>query len=297
MPNCDNKSSLTPEGFNDFFISNVSNIIQNVPAANHSVDYYLDMYKQTLSEPLTASFSFGYVTVEQVYDAILSLKNSASLDVYCLNSFVLKLAAPYVCEVLCYLFNVCIDSSVFPKCLKLAKVIPLLKKGSVLDYNNYRPISIIPVVSKVFEIILYRQIFTYFENNSLFTDCQFGFRPNRGTGNAIAEFMKNCLLWLDGKDTVLGSFYDMSKAFDTVTHRILVYKFKFYGFDDAAIEFILSYLSDRFQAVFYNGCFSHFLEVLTGVPQGSTLGPIFFIIYINDLAAALLKNYYGFLVC
>lgn len=200
------------------------------------------------------------------------------------------MAAPYIVEVLTYLFNLCIDNCVFPQCFKFAKVVPVFKKGDKSDYNNYRPVSVLPVFSKVLEVLINSQVLEYFEHNLLFSNNQYGFRPKKSTCQAVVDFVKNCIYSLDVRQKVIGNFYDMSKAFDTISHCVLLEKLKYYGFESKAIDFINSYLSHRFQSVCCNGNFSNFLPVNTGVPQGSILGPTIFIIYVNDLTAAIDKK-------
>jgi hypothetical protein len=280
---------LTSGKFNDFFLNNVKEIKQRIPDSRHDMSYYLN--KLFCNECIVnlPVFSISNFSVEEVYSAMLSLSNSVSLDVYNINSTILKLAAPYIVEVLTYLFNECINKCEFPVCLKLSKVVPIFKKGVKKEYGNYRPVSIIPVIAKVFEVLLNNKIIKYFEDNLMFSRDQFGFRPKRGTCDAIVSFMKNCVKGLDDKNKVLGCWYDMSKAFDTISHDILLEKLKCYGFDQSALNLLQSYISGRCQTVYYNGCFSSYLALSSGIPQGSILGPTMFIIYINDLTSAF-KN-------
>jgi len=283
-------SSLSSDGFNDFFINNVKLVRQGIPEPIHDVSFYLNRMKQISPQKynnIGSCFLFSNVSVESVHNAIQSLSNSTSLDLFNLNSKVLKLASPFIVEVLSYLFNICIDCCVVPQCFKMAKVVPLFKKGEKSEYSNYRPVSIIPVISKVFEIILNAQVINYFENYFLFSEHQYGFRPKRGTNMAIANYMKECIINVDAKRKVTSNFYDMSKAFDTIDHSILLSKLKFYGFHDNSLNLIQSYLTERYQSVVFNGFQSQYLQVTTGVPQGSVLGPTMFIVYVNDLPVAI----------
>lgn len=194
------------------------------------LDYYKELrsrYRNESSQAKRAYHCNRFLHVKEVYSAIFSHSNSVSLDVYCINKSVLKLAAPHIVEVLAYLFNLYIDNSIFPGRLNLSKVAPLFKKGVRTEYTDYRPVSIIPVIAKVFEILLNAKLIKYFENNLLSSEDQYSFR---GTTNAIVSFMKMCVTGLDEKK-VLGGWYGMSKAFDTISHDILISKLSYYGFN------------------------------------------------------------------
>ena len=137
-------------------------------------------------------------------------------------------------------------------------------------------------MSKVFEMLLNTQICKYFEDNSLFAESQFGFRKSRSTTDAVLSFVARCLDGFETGNSVCGSFFDLSKAFDTVSHSILLKKLNYYGFTNSSLDLLSSYLSNRYQAVYLNGSMSEYSLLRYGVPQGSILGPVLFIIYIND---------------
>ena len=170
--------------------------------------------------------------------------------------------------------------------LKIAKVSPIFKKGDASSFNNYRPVSVLPSVSKVFEKILYNQISEYFSEHNLFFKSQYGFRKYHSTEFATLELVDKIIQAMDINETPINIFLDLSKAFDTLDHYILQQKLEHYGMKNEAIQLISSYLSNRKQYVAYNEIDSDLMNIKCGVPQGSILGPLFFIIYMNDIKYA-----------
>lgn len=280
---------LSACNFNSYFVNSVDIISNSIPESYQSHNFYLDnlLSQHNFVNEFTTVFSFKEFKVEEVYKAINNLSNSKCLDIYGTNASILKLASGSICEVLTYLFNLCIKQGVFPDKLKQAKVIPVHKKGNKCNYANYRPISIVPTVSKVLERLVHVQVSEYLETNNMLSHSQFGFRPNHSTVQA-AQSLLNCFFeGLELRSSVLFRSFDMSKAFDTVAHDILLDKLSFYSFESIAVDFFRSYLSNRYQSVFLNGSFSTKELVRFGVPQGSILGPTLFILYINDLPSNL----------
>ena len=178
-------------------------------------------------------------------------------------------------------------SNVFPSALKLAKVIPVHKKDSKLDFSNYRPISLLSNLDKILEKLMYTRIVKFFNNNNLFYLFQFGFRQNCSTMHALISLTETIRKYLDEGKFACGIFVDLQKAFDMVEHDILLTKLEHYGVRGLANDWFKSYLSDRKQFVSINGHDSNLASVLYGVPQGSVLGPLSFLIYINDLNQAI----------
>ena len=160
---------------------------------------------------------------------------------------------------------------------------PLLKKPNIFTPDNFRPISLLPCISKIIEKCVFKQIFEYFESNKLLYGSQYGYRKNHSTETACLELVDKLYKQLDDSQSPFCVFIDLSKAFDTINHNILLSKLRYYGLDDNALSWFKSYLSDRKQFVEVDGFKSQTKFIRTGVPQGSTLGPLLFIIYMNDI--------------
>ena len=232
---------------------------------------------------VTSEFKFQTVNEEIVLKVIDNLKPKTSYGTDMISNKLLKHVKNELLNPITNLINQTLSTGKFPKLLKIAKISPIFKKGDDTLLSNYRPVSVLPSVSKVFEKVIYNQIYEYFTDKKLLYNSQYGFRKNHSTEYAAMELIDRVIKEMDLYKIPINIYLDLSKAFDTLDHNILLSKLSFYGINGRALELIKSYLSDRFQFVMFEDIRSNLMEIKCGVPQGSILGPLLFIIYMNDL--------------
>ena len=198
-------------------------------------------------------------------------------------AWALKDCANVIVEPLCFLINAFLQEGKFPNHLKQAFITPIYKKGDMDQPDNYRPISVTSALSKIFEKVIRDQITEYMHQNNLFSSKQFGFRKNVSTTDALLYATENIRKELDDGNFVTAAFLDLSKAFDSISHEILIGKLKSLNFDTKAVSMIKSFLTGRTQRVILPTTKSNWIELYQGVPQGTVLGPLLFNIYVNSM--------------
>ena len=198
-----------------------------------------------------------------------------------ISTNLLKEISPIIAEPLSLIINQSLSTGIFPSKLKIAKVIPLHKKNEKDLLDNYRPISLLPSISKVFERIVYNQLYSYLTTIGILFKSQYGFRKSHSTETAAIELTVTLLQNLDNGEIPIAIFLDLSKAFDTLDHAILLKKLEHYGIQDTPLNWLTSYPSNRLQFVQMGDVLSDTLPISTGVPQGSILGPLLFLLYVN----------------
>ena len=261
--------------FNRYFI-NIGPSLANQIHTPHN-------YKEYLRTPSKNQIALQPIEEYKVIQVINRLKNKSSKGIDGISNNLIKTAKYVFAKPLTSIINQMLSSGIFPEQLKVSKIIPLHKANDKMFLTNYRPIALLPSISKIFEYILLEQLTSHFVENKLISSQQYGFRAKHSTELAALNLVDHLTYKLDNGIIPINIYIDLSKAFDTLIHSILLDKLSHYGVNGVAKKLLQSYLSNRHQVVDFNGSTSDTLEIKTGVPQGSVLGPFLFSVYINDL--------------
>ncbi len=270
----DNKT--VANSFNKYFTTIAQKLIDKLgPSTKNFKDY--------LTSPNPHSFFLEPVTPQEVNDIIANLDESKANDSYDIPPKLIKMARMTISGPFALIANSSFSLGTFPEKLKFAKITPIHKGKSKLELGNYRPISILPIFSKILEKLMNARMVKFLNQNGIIFEHQYGFQENKSTSLAILDLQSELINNIENKLYSCSVVLDFSQAFDKVNHNILLEKLQHYGFRGIAYSWFKSYLSKRTQIVAINGVNASELTINCGVPQGSVLGPLLFLIYINDI--------------
>ena len=276
----DNKTIT--QTMNNFFVKIGPSIEKKIPNSKTPFHSYLN-------EQNANNLALNPCTTEEITTIISKFGSGKASGPFSIPTNLLKEFSLQFSEPLKIIINKSLLEGSFPQPLKTAVVCPIYKKNEKTNCANYRPISLLSNVSKVFERIMYNRIEQFLNESDIIYEYQFGFRKKYSTNHALLSIVEQIRNNLDNKQFACGVFVDLQKAFDTVNHKILLSKLKHYGINGFANKWLSSYLTNRTQSVSLNGITSDEMNVSCGVPQGSILGPLLFTIYINDMHNAFKK--------
>jgi hypothetical protein len=251
-------------------------------------DDLLASKRSKISHKISCSFFLYPTDATEISSTILSLKSGSAPGEDGITSDMLKQCRMSLIRPLTYLCNLCFSTGVFPDVFKRAKVTPVFKNGNKKLPSNYRPIALISALSKIIEKLVNKRLQSFLEVNSILSTHQYGFRAKKSTDDAVLHLTNTITEYLDKGEKCLGVFLDLQKAFDTVSIPILITRLEHVGIRGLALEFFRDYLTGRLQCTCIDGTSSESIPIEYGVPQGSTLAPTLFLIYVNDLCSSTL---------
>ena len=228
-------------------------------------------------------------TPREIESITASFKNKKSFSFDGISTNLIKASISEIAVPLSEVINLSLQTGIVPEKMKIAKIIPLYKSGDNQSYCNYRPISILPSLSKILEKTVYKRLTDYLNKYDILNTSQYGFRHGHSTSMALLDFVERIHEELDRKEYTIGVFLDLTKAFDTVNHNILLDKLEHYGIRGTPLLWFKDYLTNRKQYVHFQGTNSDMFDITCGVPESTVLGPLLFLIYINDINAASCK--------
>src|SRR6218665_1961291 len=269
-------AKVIAEAFNHYF-SNLG------PALARAINRGSNTPTDYLKNRTIQSIFLNPVTPSEIIDIIALMNNSYSKGYDDISMVVIKQCSVEVSSILSDVFNLSLAQGIFHDQLKIAKVIPIFKSGNKSNVANYRPISLLSPFSKILENFFYSRLISFVNKSSILADTQYGFMKNLSTELALLDLTNQITKALDDRQITVGIFLDLSKAFDTVNHSILLDKLEHYGIRITPLNWIPSYLSNRYQCVAIEDTFSSLLPLTCGVPQRSILGPLLFILYLYDI--------------
>ena len=263
--------------FNDFFSSIAEDIVSEIPFTRAKPLDYITEYPDL-------NFAFKPVNRTKVGEIINELESKSSLDINGYSTILIKKVSSSILTPLTHIINLSLSTGVFPDSLKISRVCPIFKQGDHKEMNNYRPISCLSAFSKIFEKIVHEQLFQYLDANKILNQNQFGFQKGRSTVHALTKIMNFLADSFNNNKFVVAVFLDYKKAFDLVSHDILLKKLEKIGIRGINLNWFKTYLANRKMYTMINGSLSRTMKVINrSVPQGSILGPLLFLIFINDM--------------